>query len=351
MLSTGKESLSVLAALSVYRAGILPVVKAELGRWREVAARIPDPSLRRHAEEALNEKSGNVEATAVFGLLAARRSRAAAVRAMVSLQVAIDYLDTLGEQPLEDPLASGLQLHGALAASLTPGAPPALWYAKYPSDDDGGYLEHLVASCQGEVATLPSHPTVLPTARRAAIRCGEGQSHTHAAAGSDERLEAWASAQGGPAVFSPREIAAGASSSVAVHALIGAAGDPRTGAFEAEAIDRAYFPAIGALTVLLDDLVDLEEDTGAGGHSYVDRYSSAEAADRLGLIFAIAAASLRHLRHRRRHQAILTGVIAYYLGAPGAQTPFAAPPRERLLAAAGPDLRLISAFLKLRRRG
>ena len=351
VLTTGKEALWVLAALFLYRTRILPVVSAEIERWRRAAAEIPDPSLRRFAEEALSEKVANVEATAVFALLAPRQSRVTVIRAIVSLQVAIDYLDTLGEQPTAEPLESGLQLHRALGAGLTPGAAPAPWYSKYPSDEDGGYLDRLVASRQADVATLPAHAAVLPIARRAAVRCGEGQSYTHAAAaeGSTRRLDAWASKQGAAAIFSPWEVAAGASSSVAAHALIAAAGDQGTGTDEAEAIDAAYFPAIGALTVLLDDLVDQDEDAGTGHHSFLNRWSSTEAADRLDLILGIARGSLEQLRQRRRHAAILTGIVAYYLGASGAQTPYAAPVRERLLASSGPELRLISAFLRLRR--
>ena len=350
MLTTAKEGLWVLAALLLYRARILPVVHVEIERWRGAAAGIPDPSLRRFAEVALSEKGANVEATAVFALLAPRRSRATAIRAIVSLQVAIDYLDTLGEQPTAEPLESGLQLHRALAAGLTPGAPPVPWYSKYPSGEDGGYLDQLVASCQADVATLPAYPTVLPIARRAAQRCGEGQSLTHAAAaeGSTQRLDAWASTLGAPAIFSPWEVAAGGSSSVAAHALIAAAADPRTGTGEAEAVDAAYFPSIGALTVLLDDLADRDEDAETGDHSYMSRYSSDEAADRLDLILGLARGRLAELRHHRRHAAILTGVIAYYLGTPGAQTPFAAPARKRLLASSGPELRVISTFLRLR---
>ena len=52
---------------------------------------------------------------------------------MTSLQVAIDYLDTLGERPLEDPLASGLALHRALADAVSPtAAATSDWYAAYP---------------------------------------------------------------------------------------------------------------------------------------------------------------------------------------------------------------------------
>ena len=81
------------------------------------------------------------------------------------------------------------------------------------------------------------------------------------------------------------EVAAGASSSVAAHALIAAAADPDMTHAQAAAIDAAYNPPIGALTVLLDDLIDREADRGAGEHNYLGYYESdGEAAERLGLI-------------------------------------------------------------------
>lgn len=136
------------------------------------------------------------------------------------------------------------------------------------------YLAALVAACQGRLTALPSYDSVEPALRRAARRCGEGQSHTHAvAAESPQPLRDWAVKEPAPLGYEWWEVAAGASSSVAIHALIAAAADPRTDAEEAELIDAAYFPPIGALTVLLDDLVDREEDAASGQHNYMGYYA------------------------------------------------------------------------------
>src|SRR6201999_2462458 len=94
----------------------------ERGHWLARAARIPDPVLRAQALAALREKSANVDATGVFATLAPRRRRAAVVRAGAALQIAVDYLDSLGEDPGDDPLEDGLRLHRALLCAATPGA-------------------------------------------------------------------------------------------------------------------------------------------------------------------------------------------------------------------------------------
>jgi tetraprenyl-beta-curcumene synthase len=329
-------------ALGVYRARVVPRVRRELAAWREVAVAIPDPGLRQTALAAIDGKGLNVEATAVFAILAPRRTRPGAIRAMVALQVAIDYLDSLGEQLSADPLGDGLRQHATLTGA-TAGA----------AAGDDPYLADLVAAYGSALAGLPSRAAVAAALERAVGRCGEGQARTHAAEHGDRAgLEAWARAQPAPAVYRWWEVAAGASSSVAAHALIAAAADPRTGAPEAERIDGAYFPSTGALTVLLDDLVDRDEDAAAGAHNYLAYYEGSEdAATRLDLVAHLARAGLAGLRHRRRHAAILAGVAGFYLSAAEAETPYARPVRERLLRSTGPAVRPIVAFMRLRRRG
>ncbi len=307
------------SALGIYRSGVVPLVRRELGDWRRVGATIPDPTLRGQALTALDEKELNVEAISVFATLAPRRGRPTAIRAMVALQVAIDYLDTLGEQ-----LSAG----------------------------DTDYLNRLFSSYRDSAQALPSHGAVSVALERAVSRCGEGQASTHAAEHGDRAaLKAWALAQHAPAIYSWWEVAAAASSSVAAHALIAAGADPRTTAAEAESIDAAYFPPIGALTVLLDDLIDRDEDAAAGAHNYMAYYGgSKNAADRLELIAHLARTGLAGLRHRHRHAAILAGVAGFYLSAKEARTTSVLPIRERLLRTAGPAVRPIVAFMRLRRR-
>jgi tetraprenyl-beta-curcumene synthase len=336
--------LSAVAALVLYRGRVLPAARAELRRWEARAARMPQGPLREAALEALREKRANPEATAVFAILAPPARRAAALQAMVALQVATDYLDSLGEQAGEaDPLADGLALHGALPDAVRPGAERSDWYRLHPRCEDGDYLADLVGACRSGLALLPAQETVAPALHRAARRCGEGQSHTHAAAIEDGgQLQSWAAQLGGAPGCSWWELAAGASSSVATHALIAAAADEATSGAQAELVDAAYFPAIGALTVLLDDLVDREADLDAGEHNYLSYYRSGEAAaEGIGRLAERARAALTMLPRRRRHGAILAGVAGFYLGAAAATDEYAGPIRECLLEALGPSVRAI----------
>ena len=344
---TAREGAAVFAAFSRYRVLVLPQVRRELESWRKIAMAIPGAVLREQAMDAVVRKGGNVEATAVLSILTPRRARPTAIRASTALQVAIDYLDSLGEQPGPDPLRDGLALHGALSAALDPGAGASDWYAHHLRGDDGGYLDRLVGACRESAVCLPAAETILPLARRAAVRCGEGQSYTHATAGgSSQMLQRWASELPAPPGFEWWETAAGASSSVAAHALLASAGRPGATRTEAGLVDGAYFPAIGALTVLLDDLVDMEADRVSGQHSYLQYYpSAAVAAERLETIVAMARDSISHLPVAAPHGAILSGILAFYLSSAGAATADARAIRDRLLSSSGPIVRSLTRFL------
>lgn len=319
MRAAARETGAAIAALGAYAITVLPGVHGELGRWRKPAAASPDPNRRRRALASLEEKRGNVEAVAVFATLAPLRQRRVVLRAIVPLQLAIDYRDTLEEAG--------------------------------ESADDDGYLTALEEDWARAAERLPGYGAVAPFLRAAVDRCAEGQRRTHAAAAGDStELRRWAEGLEGTGDYRWWELAAGAGSSVAAHALIAAAADPDATAATAAAIDAAYNPPVGALTVFLDDLVDRDADRRAGEHDYLAYYeSSAAAAERLAWIASEAAARIEPLPRARRHRAILAGVGAFYLSAAAAETPYAQPIRRRLLAALGPGTRVLTTFMRMRR--
>lgn len=303
-MRAAREILAAASALFAYLTTVLPRVR------RELRALGPLPE----------EKAKNAEAVAVFATLAPRRRRAAVVRAIVALQVAIDLRDELEEAGEAADVATAEE------------------------------LERLRERWRGEAASLPSFDAVQAQIERAVERCQEGQLRTHAAAREGAGpLRRWVEERPAPPGYRWWEVAAGASSSVAAHALIAAAADPATAVRDAAAIDVAYDPPIGALTVLLDDLVDLEQDRAAGEHNYVGYYDGPEeAAERLALIASRGRELIEQLPRASRHQAILDGVAAFYLSAPATDSRLGKPIRTEMLAALGPGARFLTAFMRVR---
>jgi tetraprenyl-beta-curcumene synthase len=294
------------SAIVAYLTTVLPPARRELRRLG------PLP----------RDKVANAEAVAVFATLAPRPARPAVTRAIIRLQVAIDLRDLTEEQ--------------ASAQAL-----------------DAPLLRQLELGWREEVAAFPAYPAVSVLLHRAVERCEVGQRQTHAAAhGEVEELRRWALTLGATPDYRWWEAAAGASSSVAAHALIATAADPATTGEAAALIDAAYHPPLGALTVFLDDLVDREEDRAGGEHNYLDYYSGAqEAAERLELIASRGEGLLLRLPHPDRHRAILSGVASFYLSDPAAESGYAQPIRSRLLKALGPGTPILAAFMRLRRLG
>ncbi len=333
---------------------VLPQVRSELGDWRSRAAGIPDPVLRSHAEASL-DKQGNIEGAALFATLAPGVQRGRTVRALVAYQTAYNYLDTLSEQPSADPVNNADQLHQALLIALGRGgfeSPHADYYRHNPQRADGGYLEAVIDGCRDALSGLPSFGAVAVTARAAAGRIVDFQalnlSEPHR---GRDALESWASevTPAGSGV-SWWETAAAAGSSLAVHALIAAAADPRTGGEDAAAIDRAYFPWIGALHSLLDSLVDRREDAERGQRSLLGYYptpaSGAIALSSLGLHGRRATETLPR---PQAHLVILTAMCSYYLSAPQCYTAEARSITRNLTRALGVPLHVAITLFGVRR--
>lgn len=340
-----------------YWTSVFPLVCVHVARWRRRAQRIPNPVLRQLAIQAL-AKRGNIEGAAAFAAFAPLRHRGAATRAASAFQCAYNLLDMLGEQPSADPVRDGRRLHeGLLYAVSIPPAPggdsiPRLdWYEHHPQRGDGGFLDAVLDECRAAFAALPSHQVVGPWARVAAERIVAFQSlNLSEAQGDHEELERWAT-QATPdgTDLCWWETAAAAGSSLAVHALIAAAAEPRLAPNEAQALAHAYFPWIGCLHSLLDNLIDKREDEAAGHRSLLEYYDAWRAAERLRALTHRARVVAAEIPHPRRHTVMLTAMIANYLSSPEARASDLRPARAAVIAGAGPLVGPAMAVFRVRR--
>ncbi|MFI5003684.1 MAG: DUF2600 family protein [Solirubrobacterales bacterium] len=338
-----------------YWLDVFPRVCAERRRREARAQEIPDELLRRVVVDALH-KWGNIEGATAFAAFVPRRRRGAAVRAMACFQAAYNYLDMLSELPNTDPVANGQLLHRALLIALDPEAEHLDYYAHHHLHEDGGYLAETVDGCRAALAQLPSYAAVAPAARRAAERIVAFQGcNTGEVQGDYAALERWARAH------TPRETglrwwetAAAGGSSMCVYALIAAAAQPRVELAEVAAIEGAYFPWIGGLHSLLDNLIDTAEDYATGQRSLIGCYASPlDAATRMGLLAERSMAAARALPSGRGHALILAAMASFYLSTPEARTPEAAPVTAAVLNALGEpaafSMLVFRARLSLRR--
>jgi hypothetical protein len=202
------------------------------------------------------------------------------------------------------------------------------------------------------VRTLPAAERSVHVLERATERCAQAQSHNHAMLLSGEApLIDWSVAQAVDHSDQPWwELAAGGVSSLAIHALLASAADPASTTEDAVKVDAAYFPAICALSTLLDSLADYYRDAGTANHSFIARYRDGDhAAERLVAIAAEAADRIKALRNGRTHAIILAGIVAYYLSSPSVQEGFPATAAESLMRYIGPLGAPMHAAMRARR--
>lgn len=354
--------LSLLRQFAVlamrYWIGVYPLIRRELRRWRARASVIPDPALRALAFDALSGKRGNLEGASAFSVFASRRFMPLVTQALIAFQGAYDYVDVLSEQASEDTVANGYRLHLALVAALSPRGPRQNWYAHHPSAEDAGYLQAFVGACSAAVDRLPSYSTsrrhALEGARRIAVYQGL---NNWGKGGGPQHYARWA-AEETPAGSGLKwwETGAAAGSSLSIFAAIAAGANPRLRRREADAIDAAYHPWIGALHTLLDSLVDHPADVSAGHHSLVGHYTDPQqTANRMQEIASMSMRHIRALPDGEMHAMLFAAMSCFYLVAPEAALPHAAEARASVVAALeehiGPTMLIMRAREALHDRG
>jgi tetraprenyl-beta-curcumene synthase len=307
-----------------YWLSVFPRTQAELTVWRNRAERIPDNVLREAAFDALTTKSSDLEGAVAFAVFAPPSIRGTVVRAITAFEIAFDYMDSIVELPNRDPIACGHSLNQALLVALSPGARHRDYYRHYPRREDAGYLEGLVRTCQAAVGSLPSFAAIAKPLRRALSRIVAYQSLNHGDAnGSHDAFEEWAHSQSIRGVdLRWWELGAAAGSQLSVLALIAAAGDPTMCPERALALERAYYPWVGALSTLLDSVVDRSRDNAEGQKSLIDHYTSPEeTAKRLRTFAAEALEAILPLTDAPNHTMILAAMAAFFHSTPQALAP------------------------------
>lgn len=347
-------AICLLTATPRYWLSVFPTIRRERRRWRERAEAMPDPELRRLAIEAQREKRANVEGSAALATFVLPAWRAIVVRTQVAFQSIYDYVDTLAEQPNDQPIPNARQLHKALLVALDPHAYYPNYYAYYRRNADGGYLRQMIDTCRSTLLALPSHDAIAEPVRISAERIVGYQSlNLTESQGGHHELEQWGERLATPhAGLRWWEAAASAGSSLGVFALVAAAAQPALTGAEANAIERAYWPWIGALHSLLDSLVDQEQDARAEHRSLLSYYSGPrELVTRFQLLALEAKRAAASLPRADEHTLVLAAMVSHYLTAPQAATPLGRQVAHAIIGTLGRITTPTMRMLAIRRAG
>lgn len=295
---------------------VKPRVDHELKLITAAARRIPDPELKRQALGSLIHKRFHCDGGAIYAIQVPEFADVL-IPLIVSYQTICDYLDNLCDRSFSRDPEDFRRLHQALEDALTPGAEPRDYYAFRKQRNDAGYLDLLVRNCQKYVRLLPGYLRVRPIVLSRMRLYTDLQVHKHIE--PEEREAAltswWAQHRSRYPGVLWQEFAAAAGSTLEIFALFCLAADLKACTpYRIGALDRAYFPWICSLHILLDYLIDLEEDREGGDLNFVTYYESMEHA--IAGIRFVADESRRRLNevpHPAFHRMIINGLTGYYL--------------------------------------
>jgi tetraprenyl-beta-curcumene synthase len=324
----------------------LSAVAREVGRWRALAAAIPDRAIREDARYALSEKRAHADGAALFTVIPRHRD-AGLLALLVAYETIVDFLDNVSERhPTRE---NGRQLHLALTDALNPGGPVHDYYRFHPWRDDGGFLLALVHECRARCCSLPSFEQVWGVVSREARRSLVlGINHDPSADQRDDALRAWAAHE-----FPDEqelcwfELSGAASATLVVHGLLTLAAEPRVIEAEVAAVYAAYWPWTSLATTMLDSYVDQADDAATGNHSYIGHYADTDAGiARLRESIRRALLAARALPDGEHHAVIVGCMIAMYLSKPEARSPGLRATTLQLAREGGSLVRLLLPILR-----
>ncbi|MGE5605999.1 MAG: tetraprenyl-beta-curcumene synthase family protein [Bacteroidota bacterium] len=331
---------------------VFPLVSKELEHWIAKAEQIPDPELRVQALASIRSKKFHAQGGSIYALYP-QNDLPGAVRFIVALQTISDYLDNLCDRAGVMDETAFSQLHLAMGDAIDPARRLADYYRYYPFKNDRGYLEQLVTTCRQQLKRQPSYHLVMPEIAKYVKHYSELQSYKHLTLKKREnRLRVWAQQNLDPTnpIFW-WEYAAATGSTLGIFLLYAASANPTLKPRLVTAIDRAYFPWVTGLHILLDYFIDAREDSEMGDYNFTSNYrNSSECRDRLAYFLNQSIRACQELPNPSFHLTIIRGLLAMYLSDPKALNPENKALSLELVRYAGAKCRLYHHCCKLLRK-
>lgn len=298
----------------VYRK-IMPNVHRELAIWKEKAASIPNEELRKQALASIEHKTFHCEGGSILALLALEKKEEA-IKFIVAYQTISDYLDNLCDRSTSLDPEDFAALHESMKDSLTVGADMKNYYRLRTDQNDGGYLQQLVTTCQTMLSEIFNYQTIKPFLLELCQYYCDLQIHKHVKVEEREvRLQKWFDdyKQGLPDM-DWYEFSACSGSTLGIFCLVSYAVREDFQLEHANSIRNGYFPYIQGLHILLDYFIDQDEDREGGDLNFCFYYkNNEELLDRLTHFLVQADKHTEQLPDQKFHKLINRGLLGVYL--------------------------------------
>ncbi|AOT73104.1 tetraprenyl-beta-curcumene synthase family protein [Geosporobacter ferrireducens] len=331
---------------------VFPVVKKELHFWQQKAAEASSNILSEQASASIGKKSFHAQGGSIYSLYGSSMDENL-IKFIVALQTISDYLDNLCDRVGVEDVNAFLQLHCAITDALHREEDYKDYYAFYPYEEDGGYLQRLVSTCKEYIRTLPSYPLVQEEVLYLGGLYSEMQAYKHTSLSVREKhMQLWSK----PHLIkypelSTWEFSAAAGSTLGIFMLCTLARNPDLTKNKVTQVMDAYFPWVCGLHILLDYFIDLQEDSSTGDLNFVSYYENFHhKRQRLLWFLHQSMDKISTLDYPLFHLTVIEGLLSMYLSDPKTSLPEESLLSKQLLRAAPPSATMYYYICKILRR-
>lgn len=303
--------------LRMYRY-VLPEVQEQLRYWRNKAEAMPDQELKKQALDSLTSKQFHCQGGAVYAT-ANLPMRHVLIPLIIAFQTISDYLDNLCDRSTSLDPQDFRRLHQSMLDAINPAQPLHDYYAYRTEQEDGGYLNELVKTCQASIRMLPSYALVTDSVLKWVGLYCDLQVYKHIRQDLREQAlaEWWGQYESSHKDISWNEFAAATGSTLGVFMMFVAASESSLTLRFVDIIQEVYFPYICGLHILLDYLIDQQEDQLGGDLNFCSYYTDMEqTVERIASFVIEARMRTKRLVNPAFHQMIIEGLLALYLSDP-----------------------------------
>ncbi|WP_042222771.1 tetraprenyl-beta-curcumene synthase family protein [Oceanobacillus manasiensis] len=339
------KSISLLKSLKLE---IFPEVDKELAKWKSKAETIPSKELRTQALASIESKKFHCQGGSVYALLAGDKGKEA-IKFIVAYQTISDYLDNLCDRSTSlDPKDFRL-LHEAMYCALNPALETKNYYALRVDQDDNGYLNDLIKTCQEQLSLL-KQDEIQPLLNRLVSLYSDLQVHKHVSLSERvPRLKKWFNETNTNNDLTWYEFAAASGSTLAIFCLISYALGNKLEERHTKEIFHGYFPYMQGLHILLDYYIDQKEDLEEEDLNFCFYYPNEEIMKQRFMHFIQESDKhVQKLPDASFHQMVRQGLVGLYLADPKVKHLLSdTEMKKNLLKASGMNARLFYWFTKM----
>ena len=306
--------------ISEYLKKAMPEVDVQLSKWIKCCSCAGDDELKKQALSSIEKKKFHAQGGSIYSLYPSTVFNEA-VSFIVAFQTISDYLDNLCDRAGVTEEAAFRELHQAMFDAVNPAGVLNDYYYSYPYKNDGAYLERLVETCRCSIENLPAYDKVSGMILKYVRLYSDLQTYKHLELNTrEEILKKWAEARlkEYPHI-SWWEFSAATGSTLGIFLLIAAAHNPEFDQNDVDLMDKAYFPWVCGLHILLDYFIDSEEDLKSGDLNFTAYYeSSRQCRERMMFFIERSFLECASLPHPKIHFTVIRGLLAMYLSDPKA---------------------------------